>query len=65
VVDASRPTSRKVRFVSEHYSAHLLRADWELATPVSSDIEALLIERVTALVRGPMRWCCPITPRVC
>ena len=28
---ASRPTTRKVRFVSEHHSTHLLRADWELA----------------------------------
>src|SRR6266481_8411973 len=26
VVDAARPTTRKVRFVSEHYSTHLLRA---------------------------------------
>jgi D-beta-D-heptose 7-phosphate kinase / D-beta-D-heptose 1-phosphate adenosyltransferase len=50
VVDATRPTSRKVRFVSEHYSAHLLRADWEVAKPVSGEIEALLIERVAALV---------------
>ena len=31
VVDRSRPTTRKLRFVSEHYSTHLLRADWELA----------------------------------
>ena len=28
---ASRPTTRKVRFVSEHHSTHLLRADWEHA----------------------------------
>ena len=27
VVDPSRPTTRKVRFVSEHHSTHLLRAD--------------------------------------
>ena len=27
----ARPTTRKVRFVSEHYSTHLLRADWESA----------------------------------
>ena len=26
----SRPTTRKLRFVSEHHSTHLLRADWEL-----------------------------------
>src|SRR5215468_9889840 len=43
IVDATRPTSRKVRFVSEHYSSHLLRADWELAQPVSGEIEARLI----------------------
>ena len=29
VVDRTRPTTRKVRFVSEHHSTHLLRADWE------------------------------------
>jgi D-beta-D-heptose 7-phosphate kinase / D-beta-D-heptose 1-phosphate adenosyltransferase len=50
VVDAGRPTSRKVRFVSEHYSSHLLRADWELAKPVSGEIEARLIEQVAALI---------------
>src|SRR5215475_8745766 len=31
VVDRARCTTRKVRFVSEHYSSHLLRADWETA----------------------------------
>ena len=34
VVDRQRPTTRKLRFVSEHYSTHLLRADWEVARPV-------------------------------
>ena len=29
VVDPSRITTRKVRFVSEHFSTHLLSADWE------------------------------------
>src|SRR5215831_1670886 len=29
VGDPSRPTTRKVRFVSEHFSTHMLRADWE------------------------------------
>jgi D-beta-D-heptose 7-phosphate kinase/D-beta-D-heptose 1-phosphate adenosyltransferase len=48
VVDPARPTTRKQRFVSEHYSSHLLRADWELATPVSADIEAELIAQATA-----------------
>jgi D-beta-D-heptose 7-phosphate kinase/D-beta-D-heptose 1-phosphate adenosyltransferase len=44
VVDPSRPTTRKVRYVSEHHSTHLLRADWELATPVDAAIETALIE---------------------
>ena len=50
VVDTSRPTSRKVRFVSEHHSSHLLRADWELARPVPAAIEARLMREVAALV---------------
>jgi D-beta-D-heptose 7-phosphate kinase / D-beta-D-heptose 1-phosphate adenosyltransferase len=44
VTDASRPTTRKVRFVSEHYSTHLLRADWEFAKPVARDKEQALID---------------------
>lgn len=43
LVDASRPTTRKVRFVSDHHSTHLLRADWELAGPLRPDIEQSLI----------------------
>ena len=46
VADASRPTTRKVRFVSEHHSTHLLRADWELAKPVEKDKEDALIRHV-------------------
>src|SRR5688572_22425651 len=48
VVDASRPTTRKLRFVSEHHSTHLLRADWEVATPVSAKSEAALIRHALA-----------------
>jgi len=44
VIDRSRPTTRKVRFVSEHYSTHMLRADWEMSAPVSGDIEKAIIE---------------------
>jgi D-beta-D-heptose 7-phosphate kinase / D-beta-D-heptose 1-phosphate adenosyltransferase len=36
VVDGARTTTRKVRFVSEHHSAHLLRADWEMAQPIDT-----------------------------
>src|SRR4029453_15780413 len=46
VHDPSRPTTRKVRFVSEHFSTHMLRADWELAHPASGDIEQKLIDAV-------------------
>jgi D-beta-D-heptose 7-phosphate kinase/D-beta-D-heptose 1-phosphate adenosyltransferase len=48
VVDSSRPTTRKLRFVSEHHSTHLLRADWEKANPVSSKVEAALIKQALA-----------------
>src|SRR5262249_15378658 len=34
VVDSTRPTTRKARFVSERHSSHLLRVDWELAEPL-------------------------------
>ncbi|MFX6945474.1 hypothetical protein ABTH53_20680, partial [Acinetobacter baumannii] len=37
---------RKVRFVSEHFSTHMLRADWELAQPASAEIEQKLIDAV-------------------
>src|SRR5579871_4835651 len=46
VSDAARPTTRKVRFVSEHFSTHMLRADWERAAPASSEIEQKLIESI-------------------
>ncbi|MFO1109783.1 MAG: D-glycero-beta-D-manno-heptose-7-phosphate kinase [Bradyrhizobium sp.] len=46
VHDPERPTTRKVRFVSEHFSTHMLRADWELAQPASGEIEQKLIDAV-------------------
>jgi D-beta-D-heptose 7-phosphate kinase/D-beta-D-heptose 1-phosphate adenosyltransferase len=48
VVDRGRPTTRKVRFVSEHHSTHLLRADWELAKPIDDTVERAVIARVLA-----------------
>src|SRR5438874_1221761 len=45
--DSGRPTTRKVRFVSEHHSMHLLRADWEIAAPVSAEMERSLIDAAT------------------
>jgi D-beta-D-heptose 7-phosphate kinase/D-beta-D-heptose 1-phosphate adenosyltransferase len=50
VVDATRPTTRKVRFVSEHYSTHLLRADWELAKTINAATEKAVIDRALALL---------------
>src|SRR6187551_2199114 len=46
VADGSRPTTRKVRFVSEHFSSHMLRADWELAQPAAAEIEQKLIDAI-------------------
>jgi len=48
VVDTARQTTRKVRFVSEHHSTHLMRADWETVEPASAASEAALIARVEA-----------------
>jgi D-beta-D-heptose 7-phosphate kinase/D-beta-D-heptose 1-phosphate adenosyltransferase len=50
VCDPARPTTRKVRFVSEHFSTHMLRADWELAQPASAEIEQRLIDAVLPLL---------------
>jgi D-beta-D-heptose 7-phosphate kinase / D-beta-D-heptose 1-phosphate adenosyltransferase len=50
LVDRSRPTTRKLRFVSEHYSTHLLRADWELSHPLDAKTEAALIKQALALL---------------
>jgi D-beta-D-heptose 7-phosphate kinase / D-beta-D-heptose 1-phosphate adenosyltransferase len=43
VIDRTRQTTRKVRFVSEHHSTHLMRADWETAAPASAQSEVELI----------------------
>jgi D-beta-D-heptose 7-phosphate kinase/D-beta-D-heptose 1-phosphate adenosyltransferase len=50
VIDAGRHTTRKVRFVSEHHSAHLMRADWETAEPASAASEAAVIAQVDAVL---------------
>jgi D-beta-D-heptose 7-phosphate kinase / D-beta-D-heptose 1-phosphate adenosyltransferase len=50
IVDPSRPTTRKLRFVSEHFSTHLLRADWEDAKPVEAKTEAALIKQALKLL---------------
>jgi D-beta-D-heptose 7-phosphate kinase / D-beta-D-heptose 1-phosphate adenosyltransferase len=50
VSDPGRPTTRKVRFVSEHFSTHMLRADWELAQPAAPEIEQKLIDAILPLL---------------
>src|SRR4051794_7641706 len=50
VTDRARPTTRKVRFVSEHFSTHMLRADWETTAPACADIEQRLIEAILPLL---------------
>jgi D-beta-D-heptose 7-phosphate kinase/D-beta-D-heptose 1-phosphate adenosyltransferase len=46
VSDPERPTTRKVRFVSEHFSTHMLRADWEKALPATGEVEQQLIDAI-------------------
>src|SRR3954469_24877876 len=50
VCDPGRPTTRKVRFVAEHSSTHMLRADWELAKPASTEVEQKLIDAILPLL---------------
>src|SRR6202051_462553 len=50
VSDPSRQTTRKVRFVSEHFSTHMLRADWEVAQAAAADIEQKLIDAILPLL---------------
>ncbi|MDO8879107.1 MAG: D-glycero-beta-D-manno-heptose-7-phosphate kinase [Pseudolabrys sp.] len=48
VIDPMRQTTRKVRFVSEHHSSHLLRADWESAGGINAAAEDALIAHALA-----------------
>jgi D-beta-D-heptose 7-phosphate kinase/D-beta-D-heptose 1-phosphate adenosyltransferase len=43
VIDKARQTTRKVRFVSEHHSSHLMRADWETTAPTGAESETAII----------------------
>ncbi|HEY1473403.1 MAG TPA: D-glycero-beta-D-manno-heptose-7-phosphate kinase [Pseudolabrys sp.] len=51
VMDKSRHTTRKVRFVSEHFSTHLLRADWEAASDVDAKTQAAIIAHATKAMK--------------
>jgi D-beta-D-heptose 7-phosphate kinase/D-beta-D-heptose 1-phosphate adenosyltransferase len=48
VLDPTRPTTMKARFVSEHYSTHLLRADWEDGKAIDKEREDDVIARAEA-----------------
>jgi D-beta-D-heptose 7-phosphate kinase / D-beta-D-heptose 1-phosphate adenosyltransferase len=48
VIDAARQTTRKVRFVSEHHSTHLIRADWETPGPASEQSQLAIIAHAEA-----------------
>jgi D-beta-D-heptose 7-phosphate kinase / D-beta-D-heptose 1-phosphate adenosyltransferase len=48
VTETGRHTTRKVRFVSEHHSTHLVRADWETARPASAASEAAVVAHAEA-----------------
>jgi D-beta-D-heptose 7-phosphate kinase / D-beta-D-heptose 1-phosphate adenosyltransferase len=50
VADSSRPTTRKVRFVSEHFRTHMLRADWEMTHPAAGETEQQLIDTILPLI---------------
>ena len=50
VSDATRPTTRKVRFVSEHFRTHMLRADWEMSHPATGLTEQRLIDTILPLI---------------
>jgi D-beta-D-heptose 7-phosphate kinase/D-beta-D-heptose 1-phosphate adenosyltransferase len=50
VTDPQRPTTRKIRFVSEQHSTHLLRADWEEVKPVAGDSEQQLLDHIRRLL---------------
>src|SRR5262245_28849470 len=65
IVDKNRPTTRKLRFVSEHHSTHLLRPDWEQAKPIDAKIEAAMVRQAHAALKRVEAVCCPTTPRGC
>jgi D-beta-D-heptose 7-phosphate kinase/D-beta-D-heptose 1-phosphate adenosyltransferase len=50
VTDRQRPTTRKVRYVSEQHSTHMLRADWEEAKPVDQAVEQQLLHHIRRLL---------------
>ena len=50
MVDASRPTTHKMRFVSEDRSTHMLRTDWDTAVPLAPEVEEALLSQALDLL---------------
>jgi D-beta-D-heptose 7-phosphate kinase / D-beta-D-heptose 1-phosphate adenosyltransferase len=50
VIDPARPTTQKTRFVSEHHSTHLLRADWEDFRPLADREAKEVLEIATQAI---------------
>ena len=63
VIDKARQTTRKVRFVSEHHSTHLMRADWETTAPTSAQSEASIVAYAETAMPQVGAVCCPTTPK--
>ncbi len=50
VVDATRPTTQKRRYVANCFSTHLLRADWEDTRPCDAEIEQAVMNLVLSVL---------------
>jgi D-beta-D-heptose 7-phosphate kinase/D-beta-D-heptose 1-phosphate adenosyltransferase len=50
VPDPSRSTTLKVRLVNPQFNTHLLRLDWEVATPASREVLETLVKHAVAAV---------------
>lgn len=51
VIDPTRPTTRKHRFVSQMLSTHLLRVDWEQAAPLEEPRETRVIASALSMLK--------------
>ena len=63
VIDKTRPTTRKVRFVSEHHSTHLMRADWVTSAPASDESQSAIIAHAARRCPKSAPSCSPTMPR--
>jgi D-beta-D-heptose 7-phosphate kinase/D-beta-D-heptose 1-phosphate adenosyltransferase len=52
VVDSTRTSTLKVRFINPQHNTHLLRLDWEAATPAGGSVLAELVSTAMACIPG-------------